>query len=69
MWVKNKSVPTVAVPECGERCHVYVLNTYLAKLCPEALEKDNFMFSLLQILRRMNTSRAISRNRSVWCSL
>ena len=42
MQVKNKLVPIVAVPECGERCHVYVVDTYFAKLPPEALDKDNF---------------------------
>ena len=42
MRVKNKTVPIVAVPESGERCHVAVLDAYLGKLPPEAYEKDNF---------------------------
>ena len=65
MRVKNKLVPIVAVPECGERCHVYVLDTYLAKLPPEALEKDNFYVQPVADFEAREiwyTSRAIGKN-------
>ena len=42
LHVKNKSVPIVAVPELGRRCHVFILDTYLQKLPPEAMQRDNF---------------------------
>lgn len=40
--VKNKVVPIHAVPEAGERCHVYILDQYLEKIPKEAFEKENF---------------------------
>ena len=42
MRVQNKTVPIIAVPESGNRCHVFILDTYLGKLSPEAIESDNF---------------------------
>ena len=42
MRVKNKSVPIMAVPSAGTRCHAFILDTYLGKFSPEALEQDNF---------------------------
>ena len=42
MRVKNKVVPIVAVPESGDRCHVYVLDLYMQKLPAEAITRDNF---------------------------
>ena len=37
------SVATAAVPECPERCHVAILDTYLSKLPPEVSEKEILM--------------------------
>ena len=42
MRVQNKTVPIIAVPESGNRCHVFILDTYLGKLSPEAIERDTF---------------------------
>ena len=50
MRVKNKSVPIVAVPESGERCHVATLDKYLGKLPPQAVEKDNSMCTLIHLV-------------------
>ena len=42
MRIENKIVPSYAVPEGGERCHVSLLDLYFSKVPSEALEKDNF---------------------------
>ena len=54
LHVKNKSVPIVAVPELGRRCHVFILDTYLQKLPPEALQRDNFYVHSVPVF---NTSK------------
>ena len=40
--VQNKVVPVDAVPEVGNRCHVYVLDLYFKTLPGEAFKNDNF---------------------------
>lgn len=40
--VENKSVPILATPEAGNRCHVHILDLYLSKLPPIAKDKDLF---------------------------
>ena len=48
MRVENKVVPSYAVPEAGERCHVALLDLYLSKIPSDALQKDNFYLCPLQ---------------------
>lgn len=48
MRVENKVVPSYAVPEAGERCHVALLDLYFSKVPPDALQKDNFYLCPLQ---------------------
>ena len=65
MRVKNKSVPILAVPESGSRCHVYILDTYLGKLSPEALEKENFYVhpvASFDVSKPWYTAKAIGKN-------
>ena len=40
--LENKSVPVYACAEAGVRCHVAILDKYIGKLPPFALEKDVF---------------------------
>ena len=40
--IKGKVVPVYACPEVGERCPVFILDTYLSKLPPKAHECDLF---------------------------
>ena len=40
--VENKSVPILATPEAGNKCHVHILDLYLSKLPPIAKDKDIF---------------------------
>ena len=42
MHLANKEVPIYACSTAGDRCHVRLLNLYLQKLPPEAIEKDEF---------------------------
>ena len=42
MRLEDKSVTIVANPVVGERCHVFLLDTYISKLPPAAVEKDIF---------------------------
>ena len=42
--VGNKVVKSVAVPEAGERCHVYLLDLYISKLPPDAHKASAFYF-------------------------
>ena len=42
LHVKEKEVPIYACPEAGDRCPVYLLDMYISKLPPEAVEKDIF---------------------------
>jgi hypothetical protein len=46
--VKKKVVPIYACPEVGERCPVNVLDKYISKLPPHALEHDIFYLRPLQ---------------------
>ena len=46
--VENKVVPSYAVHEAGERCHVALLDLYFSKVPSEALQKDNFYLRPLQ---------------------
>ena len=55
----------MAVPESGSRCHVYILHTYLGKLSPEALEKDNFYVqpvASFDVSKPWYTAKAIGKN-------
>ena len=40
LHIKGKVVPIYASPHLGERCPVYVLDTYLSKLPQKAIECD-----------------------------
>ena len=40
--VSNKVVKSLAVPEAGERCHVYLLDLYISKLPPDAHKAGAF---------------------------
>ena len=40
--IENKSVPILATPEAGNRCHVQILDLYLSKLPLIAKDKDLF---------------------------
>lgn len=40
--MQHKSVTIVANPVVGERCHVFLLDTYISKLPPAAVEKNIF---------------------------
>ena len=42
MRLEHKSVTIVANPVVGERCHVFLLDTYISKMPPAAVEKDIF---------------------------
>ena len=48
--VKKKVVPIYACPEVGERCPVNVLDKYISKLPPHALEHDLFYLRPLQVV-------------------
>lgn len=65
MRVKNISVPIMAVPGAGTRCHVFILDTYLSKLSPEALEKDNFYVQPVpsfDVSKAWFTARPVGKN-------
>ncbi len=40
--VENKVVPVFANPSAGQRCHVFLIDTYLSKLPPKVREQDYF---------------------------
>ena len=42
MRLEHKSVTVVANPDVGSRCHVHLLDKYISKLPPEAIEKNLF---------------------------
>lgn len=42
MRVEHKTVVSIADPEAGSRCHVYLLDKYMEKLPLQAIEKDIF---------------------------
>ncbi len=42
MKLKNKTVKVVANSNAGERCHVYLLDTYIRHLSDETIEQDVF---------------------------
>ena len=42
MRVNHKVVPTLAVPQAGTKCHVFVLDMYVQNLPEEAIIHDNF---------------------------
>ena len=48
--VKKKVVPICACPEVGDRCPVNVLDKYMSKLPPFALEQDLFYLCPLQVV-------------------
>ena len=58
MRIENKVVPSYAVPEAGERCHVALLDMYFSKLPSEALQMDNFQLpsSITEEARRSKPS-------------
>ena len=41
-YVSNKDVPIYACPTAGDRCHVKLLDLYIQRLPPDAVEKDMF---------------------------
>ena len=46
--LEHKTVPVMADPEAGVRCHVYLLDLYIRKLPSEAIMKDLFYCRPLQ---------------------
>jgi len=42
LCVENKVIPIFVQPECGDRCHVHLLDLYFSKLPSKALETDIF---------------------------
>ena len=48
--VKKKVVPIYACPEVGERCPVNVLDKYISKLPPHAMEHDLFYLRPLHVV-------------------
>ncbi len=48
MKVENKVVPSYAVDEIGERCHVHLLDLYRKRVPSEALAKDTFYLRPLE---------------------
>ena len=42
MRMDNKVVPSFAIAEAGECCHVHILEIYFEKVPCEAITKDNF---------------------------
>ena len=48
LHVPNKVVPLFGSPEAGERCPVYILDTYFSKLPKEAFASDIFFFRPLE---------------------
>ena len=61
MRVQNKTDPIIAVPESGNRCHVFILDTYLGKLSPEAIERDNFY---VQPIAKCDLSKCLQQSQS-----
>ena len=63
--VKNKTVSSVAVPDLGTRCHVYILDAYLGKLPAEAFERDNFYVQPVascDLAKSLFTAKPIGKN-------
>lgn len=52
LHVENKVVPIDALPEVGNRCHVYVLDLYLRKLPAEAFKNNNFYLKSCSKIRK-----------------
>ena len=48
LHVDNKIVPIYACDEAGDRCHVRLLDKYISKLSPKAIEKDFFYMRALE---------------------
>ena len=44
MRLEHKKLPSFANPEAGNRCHVFLIDLYISKLPPAAIEKGNFYF-------------------------
>ena len=44
MRLEHKKVPSFANPEAGNRCHIFLIDLYISKLPPAAIEKGNFYF-------------------------
>ena len=65
LHIKNKFVPIVTVPELGRKCNVFILDTYLQKLPPEAMQHDNFYVCSLPVFNTSKpwyTAKPIGRN-------
>ena len=62
LHVKNKSVEIHKNPEAGDRCHCRLLDLYIGKLLPEAIEKDLFYVCLMEKVNK----RVPTYERSVW---
>ena len=60
--VKNKAVDIRENPEAGDRCHCRLLDLYIEKLPPEAVEKDLFYCRPIE----KKSDQAPTYSRSVW---
>ena len=60
--VKNKTVEIHENPEAGDHCHCRLLDLYIGKLPPEAIEKDLFYVRLMEKVNK----QAPMYEQSVW---
>ena len=58
--VENKNVKIFKNSEAGQRCVVYLLDLYISKLPPGAIEKDIFIVGQLKIIRKKTTGIVLS---------
>ena len=49
LHVKSKTVPVYACPQAGVKCPVYLLDLYISKLPPKAVENDIFYVRPLDV--------------------
>ena len=62
LHIKNKSVQIHENPEAGDRCHCRLLDLYISKLPPEAVEKDLFHVRPMEKVNKQPPTY----ERSVW---
>ena len=62
LHIKNKSVQIHENPEAGDRCHCRLLDLYISKLPPEAVEKDLFYVRPMEKVNKQPPTY----ERSVW---
>ena len=43
MKIESKVVPSYAVEENGDQCHIYILDLYMMKVPNEVLHNDGFL--------------------------